>query len=114
MAHYGHNTSISLRLPVNPFRKSLNGTPELHMEHQPTYVEIDVAKDWVDVAVRPAGCVWRVNYEEAEVAALVVQLQALQPTAVILEVHGRTGDAPDGCPGRCCAARGGDQPSAGT
>ena len=58
------------------------------MGHQPTYVGIDVAKDWVDVAVRPAGCVWRVNYEGVEVAALVVQLQALQPTAVILESTG--------------------------
>ena len=58
------------------------------MEHQPTYVGIDVAKDWVDVAVRPTGCVWRVNYEEADVAELVVQLEALQPTAVILESTG--------------------------
>lgn len=58
------------------------------MEHQQTYVGIDVAKDWVDVAVRPAGCVWRVNYEEAEIAELVVRLQTLQPTAVILESTG--------------------------
>ena len=60
----------------------------MHTEHQPTYVGIDVAKDWVDVAVRTAGCVWRVNYEESEIAALLVRLQTLQPTAVILESTG--------------------------
>ena len=58
------------------------------MEQQSTYVGIDVAKDWMDVAVRPTGRIWRVNYEDEEVATLVAQLQTLQPAAVILESTG--------------------------
>ncbi len=42
------------------------------MEQQSTYVGIDVAKNWMDVAVRPTGRIWRVNYEDEEVATLVV------------------------------------------
>ena len=33
------------------------------MEQEATYVGIDVAKSQVDVAARPAGDVWRVDYE---------------------------------------------------
>ena len=58
------------------------------MEQQPTYIGIDVAKDRIDVAVRPAGRTWHVNYEEAEVEVLVAQLQTLEPAAVILESTG--------------------------
>ena len=58
------------------------------MEQQSNYVGIDVAKAWVDVAVRPTGSIWRVNYEDDEVAALVAQLQKMQPAAVILESTG--------------------------
>ena len=47
-----------------------------------------VAKDQVDVAVRPSGTTWRVNYEEADVATLVAQLECLQPAAVTLESTG--------------------------
>ena len=42
-------------------------------------VGIDVSKAWVDVAVRPTGRAWRVNYEDDAVAALVAQLQKMQP-----------------------------------
>ena len=52
------------------------------------YVGIDVSKAWVDVAVRPTGRVWRVNYEDDAVTALVAQLQKMQPAAVILESTG--------------------------
>ena len=55
------------------------------MEQQPTHIGIDVAKDWIDVAVRPAGRTWHVNYEDAEVEVLVAQLQILEPAAVVLE-----------------------------
>ena len=58
------------------------------MEHETTYVGIDVAKDRVDIAVRPTGEYWDVTYDEAKVAALVAQLQTLQPAAVILESTG--------------------------
>ena len=58
------------------------------MERETTYVGIDVAKNRVDIAVRPTGEYWDVTYYEAKVAALVLQLQALQPAAAILESTG--------------------------
>ena len=35
------------------------------MEHQVTYVGIDVSRVQVDVAVRPSGDGWSVNYDES-------------------------------------------------
>ena len=35
------------------------------------FVGIDVAKDWVDVAVRPTGTAWRAAQDEAGIDALV-------------------------------------------
>ena len=58
------------------------------MEQGTTYVGIDVAKDRVDIAVRPTGKSWDVTYDETKVAELVAQLQTLQPAAVILESTG--------------------------
>ncbi len=58
------------------------------MEQQSNYVGIDVAKAWVDVAVQPTGRAGRVNYEDDAVAALVAQLQKMEPAAVILESIG--------------------------
>ena len=54
----------------------------------PTYIGIDVAKDRVDIAVRPTGQSWSVSYEEEEVEKLVARLQGLEPAAVILEATG--------------------------
>ena len=61
------------------------------MKREPTYVGIDVAKDRVDIAVRPTGQNWSASYEEEEVEKLVAKLQGLEPAAVILEA---TGGAP--------------------
>ena len=58
------------------------------MEQEATYVGIDVAKSQVDVAARPAGDVWRVDYDEPGVAALVAQLRNLNPATVLLEATG--------------------------
>ena len=58
------------------------------MEQGTTYVGIDVAKDRVDIAVRPTGKSWDVTDYETKVAELVAQLQTLQPAAVILESTG--------------------------
>ena len=58
------------------------------MEQEPTFVGIDVAKARVDVAVRPGGDIWSVDYDEAGVAGLVDRLQALGPAAVVLEATG--------------------------
>ena len=58
------------------------------MTEELIYVGIDVAKDRVDVATRPADQHWSVSYDEAGVEALVAKLQVLEPAAVILEATG--------------------------
>lgn len=58
------------------------------MDKELIYVGIDVAKDRVDVAVRPSGKVWSVSYDEAGIADLVVELNGLAPEAVIAESTG--------------------------
>ena len=58
------------------------------MKREPTYVGIDVAKDRVDIAVRPTGQSWSASYEEEEVEILVARLQVLEPAGVILEATG--------------------------
>ena len=58
------------------------------MKREPTYVGIDVAKDRVDIPVRPTGQSWSASYEEEEVEKLVARLQGLEPAAVILEATG--------------------------
>ena len=58
------------------------------MKREPTYVGIDVAKDRVDIAVRPTGQSWSASYEEEEVEILVARLQGLEPAGVILEATG--------------------------
>ena len=52
------------------------------------FVGIDVSKDWVDVAVRPAGTAWRAAQDEAGVDVLVHQLHELHPELVVLEATG--------------------------
>ena len=58
------------------------------MKTQPTYVGIDVAKDRVDIFIRPTGHGWSVNYIEAEVDGLVAKLQTIEPTVAIVEATG--------------------------
>ena len=58
------------------------------MEQEATYVGIDVAKSWVDVAARPGGDVWRVDYDEASIASLIARRQPLSSAAVLLEATG--------------------------
>lgn len=52
------------------------------------WVGIDVAKAWLDVAVRPSGAAWRVANAEGEMAALVERLRALAPQGIVLEATG--------------------------
>lgn len=54
----------------------------------PYYVGIDVAKAWLDVAVRPGGSPWRVANTEAEWPALIEQVRVVQPRVVVLEATG--------------------------
>ena len=38
------------------------------MKQEETYVGIDVAKDRLDVAIRPEGDIWSVDYDEQAVS----------------------------------------------
>ena len=58
------------------------------MEQGGIYVGIDVAKVRVDVAIRPGGDRCEVSNDEAGIAALVVQMQELNPAALVLEASG--------------------------
>ena len=48
---------------------------EVNMKGEAIYIGIDVAKDRLDVAVRPKGKGWSVFYEDREVEKLVASLQ---------------------------------------
>ena len=52
------------------------------------FVGIDVAKDVLDVAVRPALETWRVANDDAGCAALVARLRTLAPALIVLEATG--------------------------
>jgi transposase len=52
------------------------------------FVGIDVAKAYLDVAVRPSGVHERLANDEAGVAQLVDHLRAMRPTLVVLEATG--------------------------
>ena len=58
------------------------------MKQEATYAGIDVAKDRVDVALRPSGDIWSVAYDESGISGLVAQLQALEPEMVLPEAAG--------------------------
>lgn len=51
-------------------------------------IGIDVAKDHLDVAVRPGTEHWRVPNQQPEIAALVDRLVRLAPTLIVLEPTG--------------------------
>lgn len=58
------------------------------MEPEGVYVGIDVAKEWLDVAERPGGSVWRVPNDEAGIGELVERLAKRVPEVVVLEATG--------------------------
>ena len=60
------------------------------MQREPTYVGIDVAKDMLDVALRPTGERWRVEHDAAGLEQLVARLGALAPASalIVLEATG--------------------------
>jgi transposase len=51
-------------------------------------VGIDISKNWVDVAERVSGRVWRVLQSQIDLEGLVDELMALQPERVVLEASG--------------------------
>ena len=58
------------------------------MKQAEIYVGIDVAKDRVDVAIRPGGDTWSADYDERGMRELVSCLRTAEPTAVLLEATG--------------------------
>ena len=58
------------------------------MKQEEIYVGIDVAKDRVDVAIRPGGDTWSADYDERGMSELVSCLRTAEPTAVLLEATG--------------------------
>ena len=58
------------------------------MEQHGIYVGIDVAKARVDVAIRPWGDRREVSNDQGGIAALVAQMQRLNPAALVLEATG--------------------------
>lgn len=55
---------------------------------EPVYVGIDVSKEGLDVAVRPAGSGWRATNDEGGIRELVARVRALAPTLLVLEATG--------------------------
>lgn len=53
-----------------------------------TYVGIDVSKNTLDVAIRPAEDAWSLPYTVAEVTALAEKLKSLHPDLVVMEATG--------------------------
>ena len=58
---------------------------DMTMEQEAIHIGIDVAKERVDIAVRPSDRTWSTSYDDDGVEALVGQLQELSPAAVVLE-----------------------------
>ena len=58
------------------------------MTQESIYAGIDVAKDRLDLAVRPSGAVRTVTYDADGIRGLVSELQSLRPSAVVLESTG--------------------------
>lgn len=58
------------------------------MSNLVTYVGIDVAKSWLDVAQRPEGQALRVRNEQAHLGELVARLTSLAPELIVLEATG--------------------------
>src|SRR6478672_12872099 len=59
------------------------------MPRKELFIGIDVAKDVLDVGVRPTGDAWQVTNDDVGIADLVKRLQALPPTLIVLEATGR-------------------------
>ena len=58
------------------------------MTQESIFAGIDVAKERLDLALRPSGTVRTVAYDAAGISDLVSELQSLEPSAVVLESTG--------------------------
>ena len=59
------------------------------MPRKELFIGIDVAKDVLDVAVRPTGDAWQVPNDDIGIADLVKRLHVLRPALIVLEATGR-------------------------
>ena len=55
------------------------------MALDPCFVGLDVAKDHIDVSIRPSGEGWQAAQTEDGLTDLVTRVAALTPTLVVLE-----------------------------
>ena len=83
------------------------------MEPEGPYVGIDVSKDQLDIAVRPAGDTWSMPNDASGITEVVQQLAQLHKTAGI-GGHGRAPDASGRCSGWRWVAPGHGQSSPGS
>ncbi len=58
------------------------------MKAIPQFVGIDVSKATLDVAVRPSGQSWQIDYDAPRVTHLIEQLHALEPERIVVEATG--------------------------
>jgi transposase len=58
------------------------------MQSVPPFVGIDVSKATLDVAVRPSGQSWHIDYDAPSVTQLIDHLQALEPARIVVEATG--------------------------
>jgi transposase len=58
------------------------------METVPFFVGIDVAKEHLDLAVRPTQETWQAPHDDQSIQEMVTGLQGLQPTLIVLEATG--------------------------
>jgi len=58
------------------------------MTEAPVFVGIDISKARLDVALRPAGSLFTVPYDDAGIAMVVERLGALSPVGIVVEATG--------------------------
>ncbi len=58
------------------------------MKSVPQFVGIDVSKATLDVAVRPSGQSWPIDYDAPSVTQLIDQLHTLEPERIVVEATG--------------------------
>jgi transposase len=58
------------------------------MTTREAFIGIDVARDRLEIASRPAGEHWQVTNDPAGIATLVPRVRALRPTLIVLEATG--------------------------
>ena len=52
------------------------------------YVGIDVAKDHLDIALRPEGKTWTIQNNDEEIKELAAQIQIVNPELIVMEATG--------------------------